>query len=538
VNRRDFLKQIAAAAGGLSFGGSLASGGAVLSNKAVDIRTPTKKTNVVLILADDLGYADIGCYQTPGDPKYIDTSVLNFSPNIDALAAGGVRFTDFHAYPVCTPTRFVLLSGMYLRRSSSLWNIGVLQQNDTNKGIDRHTMAESFKAAGYATACIGKWHLGSGTMLQNGYPSAPPFSTTNNYHPDVKGFDYYYGHLGGSIDYCNHSNKDMFFDWFDGRQMLWNDDGSGDNIHADENKYSTHLITDGAIDFINTNADKPFFLYVPYNAPHWAQTKIQDSLHVSQLPVEEETVGHPDYRKYLSRFDGYNDGTTTWGVGDDNTNWRKRFLAMVNIMDDGIGKIMQTLRSKGLEDNTIVVFISDNGGETLYNYGTPVEFGSKNYPLRDDKGGVYEGGIRVPAIFQWKGHIPAGQTSAQLASVVDMKLTVGRLAGLDMDSLPTDGIDLRSNLQNPGTTIPRPDGLFMYHSNKYCYRKNEGSDKWKYVKHADGTEALYNLANDIHEDTNLKTANVTKYNELKNEYLNKYNNVITPGSVPPLPPPA
>jgi arylsulfatase A len=528
MKRRDFLMKMAGAAG------SIAAGCSILEES--DRPAPRGKPNVVLILADDLGYADLGCYQTATDPKYIDTRVLDFSPNIDSLADNGVRFTDFQAYPVCTPTRFALLSGMYLRRSSSLWNIKVLQPADTNKGIDRHTMAESFKAAGYKTACIGKWHLGSGDMLQNTCPPKPPFGALNDYHPNAKGFDYYYGCLGGSIDYCNHTSKDMFFDWFEGRKMLWCDDGTGANTHCDEGRYSTHLITDKAVEFIDSNHDKPFFLYVPYNAPHWAQTKIQDPLHVSQLPIEEETPGHPLYRRYLSKFDGFNDGKNTWGPGNDKTNWRKRFLAMVNIMDDGVGRILQALRRRNIERNTVVVFISDNGGETEYDYnGRPVQYGSNNYPLKDDKAGVYEGGIRVPAIVQWKGRIPAGRVSEQLASVVDVKLTLGRLAGLDMDSAPTDGIALRSNLFDPAAAVPRPDGLFLYHSSKGCFRRNDGSNKWKYVKHADGSEALFNLADDIHEDNNLKTSNAAKFNELRKEYLHEHSQIITPGSVPPLP---
>jgi len=540
MNRRNFLKSCLSAAGAAAFG-PVASAGVVFSNKAIDIRTPMKKTNVVFILADDLGYSDLGCFQNPADPNYIDTSHLDFSPNIDSIAANGVRLTNFYAHPVCTPTRFCALSGLYLKRSSVFHDLstgGVLHASDDNKGFNEHSIADPFKAAGYTTACIGKWHLGDGTMLQTNYPPTQPFSTTNPYHPDQAGFDYYYGFLGGSIDYEKHYVRGKTFDWFENRTMLWTDDGSGGNSHADEGKYASHLLTEKAVNFINAHANKhPFFLYVPFVAPHWSQTAIQDELHVHQLPKEEEIPpgqpGHDPalYRKYLSRSDAV--------LGTDDTDIRKRLIAMVSAMDDGIGEILQSLRNHGIEENTVVVFVGDNGGEQFYpdytsvpyNPNDAIHYGSNNYPGRDDKATLYDGGIRVPAIFQWKGHLPTGQTTSQLASVIDLKLTIGRLAGLDMNSYPTDGVDLGPNLNSPANHVTRD----LFSSSKFfgkIYRK----DNWKYVRRHNkgndlGIDELYDLNADPHETTNLASSNPTKMQELKTLCWNTYNDT----NPPPLP---
>jgi len=480
-----------------------------------------RRPNVILILADDLGYGDVGCFQElyeAADQRDAKT------PHIDSLARNGVRLTDFYAHPVCTPSRYCLLTGWHLGRSSDLRDVNVLDYDYPEQGLRAHeeTIAEVFQANGYATAAVGKWHLGSGQMSVP-LPPTPPFSRENLHHPNAHGFDYFYGFLGGSIDYNTHNKRDLFFDWFENRNLLFEDDGHGNNIHADHNRYATHLVAEKAVELIDQYAGsrQPFFLYLPLVAPHWAQTAEQTSLAVHQLPLEETDSTSPYFRRYLKYFDN------RYPAGDE-TNWRKRLLAMVRALDEGIGQLMERLRMHGLEEHTIIFFTSDNGGETCYSKNE-ILYGSDNGPFtRGDKATMYEGGIRVPTVVQWKGQLPAGRTSRQIGSVVDVKLTLARLAGLDMDACRTDGFDLGPNIRNPQQVVERDH---FCHSGFYgsVYRRGD----WKFVRHHRGAskdqDELYNLARDAGETTNLACENVDILRELKELHAAKLAEVLKGG---------
>ena len=475
--------------------------------------------NVILIFADDLGYGDVGCFQE----LYPSAGRRDAkTPHIDSLANNGVRLTDFYAHPVCTPSRYCLLTGQHLGRSRDLRNISVLDYDFPEQGLRPHeeTIAKVFQENGYATAAVGKWHLGSGAMSA-ALPPTPPFCTENIHHPNAHGFDYFYGFLGGSIDYNTHCKRDLFFDWFENRNLLFEDDGHGNNSHPDHNRYATRLLADKAVELIDhyAGSKQPFFLYLPLVAPHWAQTAEQTSLAVHQLPVEESDPTSPHFRRYLKQFDDRY-------PGGDETNFRKRLLAMVRALDEGIGQLLERLRSHGLEESTIIFFTSDNGGETGYGKNDEIAYGSDNGPFtRGDKATMYEGGIRVPAIVQWKGHLPTGQISRQVGAVIDVKSTLAHLAGLDFDGLTTDGIDLGFNLYNPEQVIGR---------DHFCYSEFYGrvyrQGDWKYVRNHRGAtkdqDELYNLANDVGETRNLATTNIAKLRELKQLHARKLAEVL------------
>ena len=479
MDRRTFLKILTAGAVGGTLGLPSSAAARVSNNP-----------NVVLIITDDLGYNDAGCYGSPDA----------LTPYIDSIANEGVRFTQFYVNPVCTPTRFSLMTGWHVNRSAD-GLFSALVNTNLDKGLrsDKITIADVFKAYGYTTGVMGKWHLGTGHMVANPPENGDPDS---EFHPNNHGFDYFYGALSGSIDYITHWNQDVWPDWFENKNYISGTE-SGD--------YATHLFTNKAVQFINDHKDEPFFLYLPYTAPHSGNVpKPRTALEQDQLPVGEETD-----RIYLSRFDHL------WPPSQDTTNVRKRFLSMIAVLDDGIGEILDTLRTNGLEENTIVVFISDNGGRG--------SFGGSNDPLRSEKAHVYEGGIRTPAMMKWKGVIPEGVESDQIGAIWDMFLTIGRLAGFPMCEYRTDGIDLRENIFK--NKIVERD--LFYENPKFgkVYRRG----KWKYVRDYKTTDKdeLYDLEADIGETNNLASTYPEKMDELKALHAQQVAALDDP---PPFPP--
>ena len=347
---------------------------------AVAQRDPAfSRPNVVLIVADDLGYGDLGSYGAP-DIR---------TPNLDRLAREGVRFTDFYANaPVCTPTRAALITGRYQQR------VMLERPLDTGtgpSGADRglsvmsRSLPQLVKDAGYATALIGKWHLGF----------KPEF------HPNSHGFEYFWGYLAGYIDWYTHVRGD-------GEPDLWENEKP---VTLDG--YFEHEVTARAIKFIAERAHQPFFIEVAYGAPHWPF----QSPHHPSVAVRKLTPTVP---------------TMFQEPADPNPPTRRDYVEIVEDVDADIGRILVALRERGLERNTLVIFVSDNGGEWL----------SRNAPFFHRKDTLWEGGIRVPAILRWPGVVPAGRTSSQVAITMDLTATILAAAGAETRDAKLEGIDL------------------------------------------------------------------------------------------------
>ena len=386
--------------------------------------------NLLFILADDLGYGDLGCYGC----EDIRT------PNLDQLASEGIRFTDFYANgSVCTPTRAGFLTGRYQQR------IGLedaVTYQETGRGLPEtgETIADALKSAGYTTAIIGKWHLGYDLERR----------------PTQQGFDHFFGFLGGNHHYFQHMDRV-------GVPDLW----LGNNAIQREG-YTTDLITAEALAFLEKQKTRkqPFFLYLAHAAPHF--------------PWQ----GPDDANKIVLPKD------PSWQQGD-----RKTYAAMVERLDRSVGDVLAKLESLGLRDQTLVVFSSDNGGHTL----------SRNLPLRDFKGTVWEGGVRVPCLVRWHGVLPMGTTTSQVAITMDWTATFRRLAGLGVDPAGEDGIDLLPILK--GTEPERERTLFWRRTNRREKKVEEGRavrhGRWKLIEWATGKRDLFDLANDVGETTNL-----------------------------------
>ncbi len=388
--------------------------------------------NIVLIMADDLGYGDLGCFGS----EEIAT------PNIDNLARRGVTFTDFHSNgAVCTPTRAALLTGRYQQRSGLE---GVIYVNGPTRqtGLDsheNHCLAHSLRNTGYATALYGKWHLG--------------------YHADFNpvhhGFDHFRGYVSGNVDYHSHVDNSGVADWWDNLELV------------EEDGYVTDLVNHHAVDFIDAHQDQPFFLYVSHEAPHFPYQGRQD-------PADRFVGGKPPHD-----YDA-------WGSRPDR---KAAYKEMIEAMDEGVGWIVAKLRERGLEENTLVLFCSDNGAMD--------EFGS-NGVLRGEKGDVHEGGHRVPAAAAWPGRIEPGTASHETVMTMDLLPTFLALAGQNPAAAPQplDGIDISPALleQNP---LPERD-LFWRYSGKAAIRRS----RWKLVRTDEGIE-LFDLENDLQEQRNL-----------------------------------
>jgi arylsulfatase A len=309
-----------------------------------------QRPNIVLIVADDLGYGDVGCYG----------STVNPTPNIDALAGSGLRLTDFHsAGPMCSPTRAAMLTGQYQQRFGRLFDTAISGVRDRERGLPLKavTIAELLKQRGYATACFGKWHLGY----------KPPWLPTS------QGFDVFRGLGSGDGDFHTHIDRSGTPDWWHNNQL---ESAEG---------YTTDLLTRYSIEFIEANRDRPFFLYVPHLAIHFPW----------QGPAD------PPHRQ---KGRSYHDDK--WGAIPEPSNVQPHIRAMIQALDASVGQVVTALQKAGLEQNTLVIFTSDNGG--YLTYGDRFRNISSNGPLRGAKASMYEGGHRVPTIFSWPGRIESG----------------------------------------------------------------------------------------------------------------------------------
>ena len=408
------------------------------------------KPNVLVILADDLGWGELGCQ---GFTKEIPT------PNIDSLATNGVRMTSgYVSGPYCSPTRAGLMTGRYQQRFGHEFNPGPAESAVKNFGLslNEKTIANYLKEAQYATGWIGKSHLGY----------QPEF------HPLKRGFDRYYGFLGGAHDYFD-ANADASNRILDGNEPV------------KEIDYTTEMFAKQANDFIEQNKNRPWFCYLAFNAVH------------APLQAPE---------KVLQRFSGISDPK------------RRKYAAMQSSMDDAVGSVLSKLRELNLEENTLIVFFSDNGGPTPSTT-------SGNGPLRGYKAQTWEGGIRVPFLIQWKGKLAGGKVDDRPVIQLDILPTVLAAASIDVKpDWKLDGVNLLPYLTGKERRAPH-DSLYWRFGKQIAIRSGD----WKLVKGVgseglagieEGEKAttvnaeLYNLKDDIGEKTNLALKEPEKLKEL------------------------
>jgi arylsulfatase A-like enzyme len=391
-----------------------------------------KRPNIVFIVADDLGYADLGCY---GGRAPI-------SPVLDRLAAKGMRFTQGYANsPVCSPTRFALMTAryQYRLRGAAEEPINSKSRGSSVLGLppSHPTLPSLLKDSGYRTALIGKWHLG--------YPPA--------FGPLRSGYEEFFGPMSGGVDYFTHCDSR-------GTHDLW----LGEDECRQEG-YLTDLISRRAVDYVERMArqDVPFFLSLHYTAPHWPwETR------------EDEDVAQAIAASPLYHLDGGNIHT---------------YRRMIQQMDEGIGWLMDALEKAGIADNTLVVFTSDNGGERF----------SDNWPLVGGKMDLTEGGIRVPWIAHWPAAIAAGGQSGQLCMTMDWSATMLDAAGVAADAAyPLDGVSLLPVLREAAHAFARPLHWRMNHRGQRALRDGD----WKYLR-VDGNDYLFNIKQDERERANL-----------------------------------
>lgn len=384
--------------------------------------------NIVLIMTDDMGWADLTSYGAP-DIR---------TPNIDSIARDGVRMTDFYSNGVlCSPTRAGLISGRYQQR----YGLEVALPNAANaneRGLTANgqTLPQLMKNAGYATALVGKWHLG--------YRA--------DQSPNAHGFDYFFGLKSGYHDYYTHNAGD-------GKPDLWENEQP-----ITEAGYMTDLITARALKFIEQNAQGPFFIDVAYNAPHWPY----------QPPnMPSEAAGNARHVQ----------------PHDAATGSRADYVAMVEHMDAGVGQILAKLAQLGLADNTLVIFTNDNGGEWLAN----------SSPLFSRKTTVWEGGIRVPTLLRWPGHIAPGTTSDQVGITMDLSATILSAANAQVPAA-FEGINLLPILEGRAPEVER---TLFWRSTSYSWQQRAvRSGDWKLVVDG-GNEYVFDVRRDLSERNDL-----------------------------------
>jgi arylsulfatase A-like enzyme len=414
-----------------------AIGAAVLGSglESIFAAPRTSPPNIIFILADDLGYADVACYGRPD----------LHTPNIDALAGRGTRFLQAYANSaVCSATRTALITGRYQYRLA----IGLEEPLATHPaGLppEQPTLPSLLKKAGYGTTLIGKWHLGQ----------------LPKYGPLQSGYDHFYGFRGGAVDYYTHSND------------LWDGD-----VKIEQAGYMTDLLGGHAVDVIRGYADsrQPFLLSLHFNAPHWPWE-----------PPGDDTESKRLEQGHLSMFD-FDGGS------------QKTYQRMIESLDLQIGRVHEALRSGGLEENTLVIFTSDNGGERF----------ADTWPFTGRKTELLEGGLRIPAIISWPGHVPMGHTTDQVAISMDWLPTLLAAAGTEPDAaFPPDGINLLPMLTHGAPTVHRK--LFWRYKANAQRAARDGD--WKYLKILENS-FLFNVVDDPMERANLQKRHKDIYDHL------------------------
>ena len=419
-------------------------GPAGLAGLSTEAQAQAARPNIIYIVADDMGWADAG---------FNGSDIA--TPNLDRLAKEGARFEQFYAQPMCTPTRAALMTGRYPFRYGL--QTGVIPGAGTyGLPTDEYLLPQMLKDAGYATALVGKWHLGH----------ADP-----KYWPRQRGFDYFYGALVGEIDHFKHSSHGVP-DWY------------RDNTPIEEEGFDNSLFGKEAAKVIERHdRSHPLFLYLAFTAPH--------------TPFQAPEV-------YLDRFKH---------IEDPN---RRAYAAMISVLDDGVGGVISALEKSGMRDNTIIVFHSDNGGvkNSMFSGDTKVDGGlpADNGAFREGKGTLYEGGTRVAALANWPGKIKPGTVDGMI-HVVDMYPTLGGLAGADSSkSKPLDGMDIWETI-SAGKTSPRTELVYNIDPMTGAVRQGD----WKLIWKATLPQKieLFNIKDDKSETTDLSASQPDKVGTLQ-----------------------
>lgn len=415
-----------------------------LAPAALPAATPAAadRPNIIVILTDDQGYSDVGFNGGRDIP----------TPHLDSIARNGVRFTNgYVTYTVCSPSRAGLLTGRYQQRFGHERNPRWAPRNPAaGLPLSERTLADVLGEVGYHNGIVGKWHLGAHPDL----------------HPQRRGFHEFYGMLGGGKRYFPEdlTIADPLKARNEGDTYRLKLERNGQTVETTQ--YLTDELTDEAVSFVERNKDKPFFLYLAYNAPH------------SPLQAPE---------KYLSRF------------ASIKNQRRRTYAAMLSAVDDGVGRVLAKLREHQLDANTVIFFLSDNGGPTGDN-------ASSNTPLRGAKGSPWEGGWRVPFAVQWPARLPAGRTYDPAISALDIFATSVALAGAKTDpARPLDGVDLLPYLTQQKSGVPH-EAIYLRMHDRGAFAVRRGD--WKLVITDRNSPAqLFNLKQDIGETRDVAQEN-------------------------------
>ena len=401
------------------------------------------KPNIILIVADDLGYGDLSIF---GNKNIL-------TPNIDKLGEEGIVFTDFHSNgSVCSPTRAALLTGKYQQKVGVGGVITAKNHRDKGLSIDEITFANIAKESGYKTGIFGKWHLGYDPL----------------YNPINQGFDEFIGFVSGNVDYHSHIDQEGYKDWW------------FDNELNEEFGYSTDLISKHSIDFIKKNKDDNFLLYIAHESPHYPFQ--------GRNSQKEREVGKDFIR----------------GLPDNKDEIYKE---MIEVMDEGVGEVIDLLYELNIDKKTIIFFFSDNGGTRNGNNGL----------FKGFKGSLYEGGHRVASMVWSPSIIKKGYRNETFLTM-DILPTISDFIGGSINH-PLDGVSMKNNLLFNEKIIERL--LFWEYNSNYAVRKNN----WKLLIKKDNSKELYDLSNDISEKENIYKLYPELVKELSNEIDNWKNNL-------------
>ena len=432
---------------------------AALLLAASTLASAADRPNVIVMVADDLGWADVGFH---GNTE-IDT------PSLDRIAREGVQLDRFYATPICTPTRAALMTGRDPMRLGVAYAV-ILPWHNNGVHTDETFLPELFLRAGYQTAMIGKWHLGHAQQ---------------SYHPNNRGFQHFYGHLHTEVGFYPPFGN------------LGGKDFQRNGVSIDDDGYETFLLADEATRYIRErDKSRPFFMYMPFIAPHTpldAPQDLQDKYADINTNLEPARSDQTDFTRTTSRLLRM-------------PSARPMYAAVVDGMDQAVGRVLDTLDAEGIADNTIVLFFSDNGG-AAYSVG-----GADNVPLRGGKGETFEGGIRVVAAMRWPAQLRAGGKMTSIMSVMDVMPTLAAATGIKLaTTFPIDGRNMLPAIRD-GVKMPRQDYLFFASETpiRGHYNLTVFNDEWKLVqeqKHGqtsvDVSNYLFRIGDDPNEYNNL-----------------------------------